>query len=512
MKKILLCILLFTAFFCNAQNYRCLQAGFKHYFTNSNGYLRGIRIDSTAISADSIIYYPYHTPRGYYSPSGSGTVLDSTSGSWLGKHVVQRSDGTFIFDNLWKDSVVIKTQANIGDSWTFYHDTTTLYYVATLTSIDTLTVLGVVDSVKTILITAHNPAGIVVADPVDSFQIVLSKNHGFVKVFDLYTFPYHAPDSAYRQGLDYYLDYVLSFSSAPTKANSVFSLIAFVNPSIQDLYGWDVGDVYEYSSCNDYFEHYGASCYPVEYYYLDTVTAVSTSASGTNYSINSQVSTYIAPWPVNPLSWPAGPFIYSSAENVGALNCDSSLLIDTVEMPEEYNNANLYSIVPDDTTYCATGTLYSVLGFGTSGSINGVLYFPIFENFVGPTNYKYPLGLLNHYASGAGTDGFLVDSKNLIYYEHDGHTCGNRFIPPTSVNNINVPAETITISPNPATSELTISSSDKIASVSIYNLLGQTIYNNQYNSKSVQVNVASLPPGVYFVKVNGSYVQKFVKQ
>jgi hypothetical protein len=511
MKKILLTIFLFTSFFCHAQNYQCVQSGVKHYFTNSNGYLRGIRIDSIASGPDSTIYYPYHTPRGYYSSLGSGSALDSNGGSWLGKNVVKRSDGTFIFDNLWKDSIVIKTQAGIGDSWIFYHDTTTLYYLASLISEDTLSVLGAIDSVKTILITAHNPAGMVASDPADSFQIVLSKNNGLVKVFDLYTFPYHAPDSAYRQGLDYYLDYVLSFSSTPTQANSVFSLIALVNPSFQDLYGWNVGDVYEYSSCNDYFEHYGSSCYPVEFYYFDTVTSVSTSTATTSYNFNSLTSTYIAPWPVNPLSLPIGPFVYSNGESSGALHCDSSLLIDTLKMPEEYGNANLYSIVPNDTSYCITGTLYTILGFG-HGYISGADYYTIFENFSGPTNYKYPLGLLNDYSSYEGSAGSDVNSQNLIYYEHDGHSCGNRYILPTSVTNISAPNNKITISPNPTTSELNISSSDKIYYITITNLLGQTIYSNQYSSSNVEVNVADIPAGLYFVKVNGSYVQKFVKQ
>ena len=56
---------------------------------------------------------------------------------------------------------------------------------------------------KKILITAHNALGIVASDPVDSLQIFLSKNNGFVQVFDLFTFPYHGPDSVYAEGLDY---------------------------------------------------------------------------------------------------------------------------------------------------------------------------------------------------------------------------------------------------------------------------------------------------------------------
>ena len=68
------------------------------------------------------------------------------------------------------------------------------------------------------------------------------------------------------------------------------------------------------------------------------------------------------------------------------------------------------------------------------------------------------------------------------------------------------------IYPNPATTSLTISASDRITAIAITNLLGQAVYTNQYNSTQVQVDVADLPAGVYFVKVNGLEVRKFVKQ
>ncbi len=207
MKKAFLFIFLFSAYFTNAQNYQCLQSGVKHYFINGNGYLRGIRIDSVKTFGSTTFYYPFHTRRGSYDGTPyTMPLLDSNGGSWLGKKVQQLSDGTFIFDSYWNDSVIIKTQANIGDSWILYSDTSNLWYKATLIGIDTMTVLGTVDSIKKILVTAQNPSGIVTSDPLDSFQIFLGKNHGFVQVFDLYTFPYHKPDSVYRVGLDFFLD------------------------------------------------------------------------------------------------------------------------------------------------------------------------------------------------------------------------------------------------------------------------------------------------------------------
>ncbi len=70
----------------------------------------------------------------------------------------------------------------------------------------------------------------------------------------------------------------------------------------------------------------------------------------------------------------------------------------------------------------------------------------------------------------------------------------------------------IMIYPNPATKELVISSSDKITSVAITNLLGQTMYSQQYSSPQIQVDVSDLPAGMYLVRINGTEVRKFVKE
>jgi len=70
----------------------------------------------------------------------------------------------------------------------------------------------------------------------------------------------------------------------------------------------------------------------------------------------------------------------------------------------------------------------------------------------------------------------------------------------------------VEIYPNPATSELTVTAQSPINQITITNLIGQTVLTQLYNSKQVQVDVAGLPSGVYFVKVNGNEVRKFVKE
>ena len=76
-----------------------------------------------------------------------------------------------------------------------------------------------------------------------------------------------------------------------------------------------------------------------------------------------------------------------------------------------------------------------------------------------------------------------------------------------------VAGSTLSIFPSPASTELTIQSTNEaIRQVTITNLLGQTVYNQMHNTDKVQLNVFSLPVGVYFVKVNDTEVRKFVKE
>ncbi len=75
-------------------------------------------------------------------------------------------------------------------------------------------------------------------------------------------------------------------------------------------------------------------------------------------------------------------------------------------------------------------------------------------------------------------------------------------------------SDRITLFPNPAKDELTITSSGKISGIKITNLLGQTVYSRPLagGSQQVQVDVSAFPAGVYFVKINRSEVRKFVKE
>ena len=505
MKKHLSIILVFFLAIAtlHAQNYQCLQSGVKHYFTNANGYLRGIRIDSIRTNGDTTIYYPFHTPRGPWASlmGGVWATLDSTAGCWLGKKDKQLSDGTFLFDNYWGDTVIIKPQANLTGSWLFYRNTSGLYYKATVTAIDTMTFLGIFDSVKTITINAYFDSVLVTTDSLNGFQLVLSKNNGFVQVFDLYMFPYHPADSVYISGRDFYLDVSLDsatdnyyFWAIPGVVNSIYKPVTFLNPNYNQLYASNIGDVYE-------IYYYGSYSSPMSIY-LDTIITKTILSHGITYSYRGLQSNLIIG---------SGPPYYLVSDYAGSYTTnDSTYLVDTSNMPEEMfpsawgTGCNYY--FPNDSSYCTVSPLY----------ISGWVFPELPGNgFI--NTYKIGFGYMGNgnIHSMQVTDNPSYWDDTLIYTYKNGISCGSydTLLLPSYIPIL--PSQTLfTIFPNPATTSITIQSTTQpINQIIITNLLGQTIYTQQQTTAQQQtIDVSTFPTGIYFIKINGTEVRKFVKE
>jgi hypothetical protein len=65
--------------------------------------------------------------------------------------------------------------------------------------------------------------------------------------------------------------------------------------------------------------------------------------------------------------------------------------------------------------------------------------------------------------------------------------------------------------PNPVTDHLTISSNESITSVILYNLLGQQIMKNEFQSQEVKLNMSGLLQGTYIAKISSNNTTKTIK-
>ena len=70
----------------------------------------------------------------------------------------------------------------------------------------------------------------------------------------------------------------------------------------------------------------------------------------------------------------------------------------------------------------------------------------------------------------------------------------------------------LSIFPDPATGEISVASNDEIRQLKITDLNGKEIFTGKYQAQLVSLNISALPAGIYFIKVNGLEVRKFVKQ
>ena len=72
----------------------------------------------------------------------------------------------------------------------------------------------------------------------------------------------------------------------------------------------------------------------------------------------------------------------------------------------------------------------------------------------------------------------------------------------------------INLYPNPSTDVITISSTDKLTSIVIYNMVGAVVIQDFSNQTKTTLGIAALPKGVYFAYLTttkGTVVKKFVK-
>jgi Secretion system C-terminal sorting domain len=116
------------------------------------------------------------------------------------------------------------------------------------------------------------------------------------------------------------------------------------------------------------------------------------------------------------------------------------------------------------------------------------------NNFTESESYKY----WNNY----GTN--IVGGDSIYYYFHTV----------VGVNELMVQDGNIVVYPNPTSTSITIETITK-GSLSIHNISGQQLLQQEITEPKTQLDISSLPSGVYFVRVTGEkvvQVGKFVKQ
>lgn len=446
-----------------AQNWQCVRSGAKSYFTNNIGYLRGVRIDSTKLTGGDSILFPFRSPRGPYK----NQQLDTNGGSWLGKTITIKPDGTHYFDNYWGDTVIIKSKANLNDSWILFNDTTNTYYTATVTAMDTMTINNAADSIKRITINAFKGFSPISNDPLNGVDIIISKNNGFVQVFDLHMFPLHKPDTAYGRGFDYFLDESNDMNGTLGKNNITFRKVNFIDPTTINLYNFQLGDMFQ-------------SVYVVAGtaagYTITTLDKIVNLSPLTSYSISETSATGYH-------QTTTGNVLY----NIPSFGSKPDLTF----MPEETGQANFYYYKASDTSFCTMSPEWTMVYNG----ITDTAY--VSASVTKKTVYKSGFGLVSYtYLINAASENYT-----LLYYSSLAAPCGTPL--PMSIHELD--KDKISIYPNPATDEIQVQLSPTTNyALSIINLTGQVVKQTNTNNGKATIHVSDLPNGIYILSAQNS--------
>ncbi|MBE2288304.1 MAG: T9SS type A sorting domain-containing protein [Chitinophagaceae bacterium] len=462
-----------------AQDYRCIIPGTESFFTTSKHYLRGIRIDSVHTAGSTNILFPYRSLRGN---SFYGMSTMSAGGAWVGDKIFVQPDGTYQFTNIWDDTVFIRSQAELGDSWDFYSDTSKIYYRAMMTGKVVRLVDGSPDTVKSIQVKAyHRDTGYMPNDPSNLLRVGISKQYGFYELFDFFMFPHRLVRSSLSSSPSGVVDDTVDSWFINCGSDQQFRRITLRNPTWQEINDFEPGDVFEYKgSCDG---GGGSDCTQLT---LDSCISKELMPTGTiRYTFSRRISKERFP------KTPANPVIFMSETKV--ITADTTrLYVATPGIMPEQVGVNAKSYYDPYDTICTV----SPAVWGSSGT---AFYSP--EPCGDYSRHKVGYGK-TMYADCVdwGSNWFVY--WDMIYSRKMGVSCGSRQEFPTAIENHFLQSG-ISILPNPAGGNLNITfAKDGAYMISLVNVMGQCVstLSNQ-SENSVSIDVSRLTEGIYLVVV-----------
>ena len=145
-----------------------------------------------------------------------------------------------------------------------------------------------------------------------------------------------------------------------------------------------------------------------------------------------------------------------------------------------------------------------------SGTVNwSQVSFPV---SAGTHTYKF--AYTKDWSTNAGSDCAWIDNVVFPGFGTLAPQDTNDFV---GISDYSIPTANIIVYPNPTSGQLTVSSSEAIRNITIYDLSGRLVESVDVNADmQVNLNVARLNSGVYFIKTQLENQQtktsKFIKQ
>lgn len=493
MKKHLLLFLSFISLLAVSQDYQSVNSGNVAYF-QKQAYARAISIDSVKIQGTDSILYPNKMVQS--NTEGCFSVFKS---SWLAAKIIIKENGENLFFNKFNDTLLIKTKALLNASWACFSLADSTKIIATVINVDTLSFLGLTDSVKTISFQAFNNTMDEIELGINNVKFLLSKNYGLIKVSNLHEFPL----TQFYSALCNYEESAMAYD-----------LIGLSNPQVGiknlkwfEVYDYQVGDEFHIYDMKGFVNNkthihkyifkyleridYGLDSivYTVDREY--TYDFIQSDTTTFSY-IHDTVSEVILP---NALfdEEPLSPYLYAS-EN-------SELQLKQYHLSNDGNSKfdngyceNFANEFHEDTTFCA---------FQIVKSINS-------SNLIGEQMYRKSFGGPFYDDLEIYPDDFLVQKRALKYYKRIGVESGEPFDLNSNIFSPLAQESGFTLYPNPANDFVYIKTpgrplgQSEVISVELFDIYGKILFKELFEVESeIKMDLSVLQSGVYFVRVNG---------
>jgi hypothetical protein len=459
--------------------------------------LKVIWVDSFNVVGNDTIFTFYQSIRDSSFSPGFSSCVDSLAATWLGKKYIHKQDGTEYYFNSLNDTITLLTQAQVGDSWVIAHSGNK-NFIATISTQYIVQIDGVNDVAKKFSIQAYEN-GIPVADWYNGKEMIFSKTHGWLQVFDLFRFP-NPITTNYR--------FVASMDSVEHKrVNKSFNTVNIndTNPCSKYVAGNEWISIFH---VNPYFSSPGP---PYDYFIThDSVMTVQNIANGVVASIKTELISHYYSFGTN------SDTTYFHNETI--INAPNYRVTDSL-LPEYnwklkyigYGGTKYTPFYTIDSLKTICNNFHYIIGTYQIGydpyvrDTNNCIHIPFYEGFeYRGLVFLQGFGIMYDYDYYENSDPvFMYRETKYLYIKFDGCEIGTKVdIHTLDVENIAIFKE-IKVYPNPATDILTIEASAPLLSIAIYDPTGRLIKEEKLLPTVGKHNIGceELASGLYYVEV-----------
>jgi len=482
-----------------AQNYKTINPNRALYFTDTMTNIFAIKIDSMDIVNNDTSYYSFKTLR---QDSLILSIWDTCAyhvdDSWMGRKVIIKPNGYNIFINENYDSVFVNTQAHLGDTFLLYTYTNNDYIKAIVTSIDTSTILGVLDSVKTYSLITNNSSYSLAPS-----EIKIGKESGIINMFSFFKFPY-GNESLYYQNYPIYFhipyqgDYLLV-----GKSNPKVGITKFTN---REIYDYNIGDEFNIER----IEHDFMSAPPPSLNYKRVLNKYYSASNDTVYY---EMERHTAHYSV--IQTPSGYQTFTTSELKDTVLNYFTDLDDYVTnaYPEQhrykdntrYNNhfTVLNTGFCNGTPYIKEGSLS--LYYYPSNSNTPNFLAECFQDAFEPagisTTSQPGTGIVLKASRGPGSNQGQSWTETTSY-QKNGVVCGTII---TSIVKANMDSQKFTLYPNPTAIKFNyVFNSRGKNKLQVFDVSGLLVLEKLNLSSQGEIDISELQSGIYFAIISNT--------